>query len=350
MTVANTSLAGTTVPLPSFAHLLALSDGIGTFEHADRARPRIEHGYCTDDVARVLLAVVREPAPTEPIEALGRTAMRFLVAAQGVTGLTRNRRRANGRWAGNGTTDDCWGRSLQALGAAAVHGRDPWVRQMAIATFGHAVVRRSPWPRAMAFAALGATDVLSGDRHHAGARSLLVDAVAAIDRPGPSADWPWPEARLTYANATLAEALLAAGDALGRPEVTERGLGLLGWLLDRESVDGHLSPTPVGGAGPGPSTSAFDQQPIEVAAMADACARAATLTGDRRWDEGLDLAVRWFLGRNDVGVPMWDPTTGGGYDGLHARGPNRNQGAESTVALVSTLQHARRRTAPDARS
>ena len=53
-------------------------------------------------------------------------------------------------------------------------------------------------------------------------------------------------------------------------------------------------------------------------------------------------AVDWFLGDNDVGVPMWDPATGGGYDGLTPHGPNLNQGAESTLALISTLQHARR--------
>jgi len=337
-----------TVPAPSFTHLLDMSDGIGTFEHAEHAIPRRVHGYCTDDVARVLLVTVREPAPTPEVVALGRTALRFLVAAQGVTGLVRNRRGVDGRWSGPPTTDDCWGRSLHALGTAARVGRDPWTRQMAIATFGHSAARRSVWPRASAFAVLGAAEVLAGDRHHAAARSLLVDAVQVVDRPGGAPDWPWPEPRLTYANATLAEALLAAGAALGRPDVTERGLILLGWLLERETVGGHLSPTPVGGAGPGDVGPAFDQQPIEVAAMADACARAAALTGDPRWDEGLELAIRWFLGRNDAGAPMWDPVTGGGYDGLHARGPNQNQGAESTIALLSTLQHARRRAAPDA--
>lgn len=337
-----------TVPAPSFDHLLALSDGIGTFEHAEHAVPRRLHGYCTDDVARVLLVTVREPAPGPEVVALGRTALRFLVAAQGVTGLVRNRRRVDGRWSGPPTTDDCWGRSLHALGTAARSGRDPWTRQMAIATFGHSAARRSSWPRAMAFAALGAADVLAGDRHHAGARSLLVDAVQVIDRPSASATWPWPELRLTYANATLAEALLAAGAALDRPDVTERGLMLLRWLLERETIEGHLSPTPVGGAGPGDATPGFDQQPIEVAAMADACARAAALTGDPRWDEGLDLAVRWFLGGNDAAAVMWDPITGGGYDGLHATGPNRNQGAESTIALISTLQIARRRAVHDA--
>jgi len=84
-----------------------------------------------------------------------------------------------------------------------------------------------------------------------------------------------------------------------------------------------------------------DQQPIEAAATADACATAAAATGDERWDAPLFSAIAWFLGDNDTGTVMYDPHTGGGYDGLKPDGPNLNQGAESTLALVSTLQHAR---------
>jgi hypothetical protein len=98
---------------------------------------------------------------------------------------------------------------------------------------------------------------------------------------------------------------------------------------------------PVGGCGPDDPRPGFDQQPIEVAALADACSRAAALTGDDRWAAGVASAVAWFLGDNDAQAPMWDPCSGGGYDGLRADGPNLNQGAESTLSLISTLQHGR---------
>ena len=94
---------------------------------------------------------------------------------------------------------------------------------------------------------------------------------------------------------------------------------MLGWLLDLETRDGHLSVTPVGGWALGERRPGFDQQPIEVAALADACARAFRLTGDARWAQGVERAVGWFLGDNDAGTPLYDPSTGGGYDGLHAR-------------------------------
>ncbi|MFF5221905.1 glycosyltransferase, partial [Micromonospora sp. NPDC000212] len=120
------------------------------------------------------------------------------------------------------------------------------------------------------------------------------------------------------------------------------GLGLLAWLGEVLLREGQLSVVPAGGGPRGAARPPHDQQPIEVAAFADACATAATVTGDPGWETGVRQAVGWFLGDNDVGTAMWDPATGGGYDGLTAHGPNLNQGAESTLALISTLQHARR--------
>lgn len=329
---------------PSFDHIFALSDHIGMFEHADHTTPRREHGYCTDDVARLLIVIAREPEPSQAMLELARTALRFLADAQGVDGKTRNRRSATGRWQGERTVEDCWGRGLWAFGTAVRQSPGSWMRQSALACFERGSLSRSPWPRSMAFAALGAAEVLSVQSDHSPARLLLVDAVATIGPLAQDPHWPWPEPRLSYANAALPEALIAAGHLLDRSNVVEDGLTLLRWLLDRETVEGHLSLTPVGGAGPEDTAPAFDQQPIEVAAMADACHRAALVTGEAEWLTGVDMAVKWFAGDNDALAPMWDPESGGGYDGLHAWGPNLNQGAESTLALVSTLQHARRLT------
>jgi hypothetical protein len=218
------------------------------------------------------------------------------------------------------------------------------MRQVALAHFDHGVQQRSPWPRSMAFAALGAAEVLAANPHHHRARLLLADAAETIGRPGPDPEWPWPEQRLTYANAALPEALIAAGDLLDRADLVGDGLTMLAWLLARETVGDHLSPTPVGGSGPGDRAPAFDQQPIEVAAMAGACSRAAAVTGDAGWLWAVHASARWFQGSNDAGAVMWDPATGGGYDGLHQGAPNLNQGAESTLALISTMQDEHRLT------
>lgn len=328
--------------LPSFGHLLSMSDEIGLFEHADHAEPRREHGYCTDDVARLLVVAVREPDRSQAVRELARTAFRFVTASQSTTGRSRNRRAASGRWVGRYGVEDCWGRSVWAFGTVARRAPEDWMRSSAMSYFNHGVKQRSPHRRAMAFAALGAAEVVEHDDRHLRARSLLADAVTTIGPLSPGADWPWPEPRLSYANASLPEVLIAAGHLLDRPDVLADGLTLLRWLLERETVDDHLSPTPVGGARPGDAPPRFDQQPIEVAALADACARAHAVTGDDEWRRGLDLAVGWFAGDNDVGSVMWDAVTSGGYDGLTPTGPNLNQGAESTLALVSTLQHVPR--------
>jgi hypothetical protein len=136
--------------------------------------------------------------------------------------------------------------------------------------------------------------------------------------------------------------MIATGVALDDDALQQRGLELLAWLVDQESADGHLSPTPVAGRGPEGIQPAFDQQPIEISSLADACARAAGIDPDPIWPDTVRAAAAWFDGANDSGQLMWDPATGGGYDGLLADGVNLNQGAESTLAVISTLQHAQR--------
>ena len=328
--------------LPSFGHVLSISDDIGIFEHADHAEPRREHGYCTDDVARLLIVAVREPDRSQAVREVSRTAYRFLAASQSTTGRTRNRRSVNGRWQGRYGVEDCWGRSVWAFGTAARRAPEDWMRAGAMSYFNHGVKQRSPHRRAMAFAALGAAEVSECDHRHLRARDLLADAVTTIGPLSTDKTWPWPEPRLSYANAALPESLIAAGHLLDRPDVLDDGLMLLRWLLEHETADGHLSPTPVGGSGRNDIAPQFDQQPIEVAALADACARAHAVTGDDDWQRGVDLAIDWFAGSNDVAAVMRDTETHGGYDGLTPTGPNLNQGAESTLALISTLQHAPR--------
>ncbi len=152
--------------------------------------------------------------------------------------------------------------------------------------------------------------------------------------------WPWPEDRLAYDNARIPEALLAAGALLPNDGLFAAGLRLLEWLVTMETHDGHFSFTPVGGWAPGEPRPGFDQQPVEAAAMADACGRAWSLTGDRRWKDGVEAVARWLVGANDTGAVLYDPQTGGCGDGLGPDYTNLNQGAESTLAALSVLQQA----------
>lgn len=322
-----------------FDHLEALTGTHGLFEHADHRSPRLEHGCCTDDNARLLVVTSREPDEGTPGR-LSRVALAFCQKSMAPDGRVRNRMDVTGHWTDTASTDDCWGRCMWGLGVAATHHDDPTVNTVARGLFTIGARQRSSWSRAMAFAALGAADLLATDPTDDVARAVLIDAVLAIGSPA-HGDWRWPEARLRYANATLAEALIAAGAALDDVGVLDDGLSMLEWLLDRESRAGWLSVVGTDGAGADDLDPQFDQQAIEVAALADACWRAYTLTLNQRWADGVLLADAWFDGANDAHAVMHDPLSGGGYDGLHAHGVNLNQGAESTLALVSTRQRSR---------
>jgi len=334
----------------SFSHLLRLSDETGLLEHACGATPRRGYGYCVDDAARGLVVICREPEPDDALAKLAETYLALLAHAQAPDGRCRNRLSYDRRWEDEPGLGDWWGRALWGWGTAAARSADPWVRDDALECFERSAHRRSAHPRTMAFATLGAAEVLARNPSHpaalgiaAGYAEMFCGSPTSERRSEPpSAAWPWPEPRLTYANALLPEALVAAGVALADDRLLARGLDLLGWLLDIETLDGHLSVTPVGGWGPGEPRPGFDQQAIEAAAIADACARAFAVTHDPRWPAGVDRALGWFLGDNDAGVPMCDPGTGGGYDGLSANRANSNQGAESTLALIATLQQSRR--------
>lgn len=329
-------------PEASFQHVLRLTDDVGIFEHALGSTPRRHHGYCLDDVARALLVVTREPHPASSVRDLTSIYLEFVASAQAPDGRCRNRLGPDRRWQDEPDVEDAWGRALWGLGTAAARAPDEEVRSAAGQLFDRSAHWRCGHRRSMAFAALGAAEILATSPDDPSARSLLAAVPPVLGRPTGSTRWPWPESRLRYANAALPEALIAAGEHLDDRRALDDGLHLLGWLLEVETSGDHLSVTPAGGWTLGEARPGFDQQPIEVAALADACARALRVTGDERWALGLDRAVNWFLGNNDAQCPLYNPTTGGGHDGLHRAGRNDNQGAESTLAMVATLQHARR--------
>ncbi len=208
-------------------------------------------------------------------------------------------------------------------------------------------------PRGRAALAASARDGVRRARRRRGARR------AAAARPGAGADhggsvgrsagppptrrWPWPQPRLSYANAALPEALLAAGAALDStvPRRRRAAPAAAGCSTGRPAT-GTCPSSRSGGRGPGETGPGFDQQPIEVAALADACARALPI--DRATPAGPRASTwprRGSSAPTTPAPPCYDPASGGGFDGLERRGRNENQGAESTLALLSTLQQAR---------
>ena len=181
----------------SFSHALSLSDRVGIFEHAKFATPRREHGYCTDDVARLSIVTVREPEPRAHVRELSRIAFRFLSESQSATGRTRNRRDADGQWTDRHGTEDCWGRSLWAFGTAARRAPETSTRALGILCFERGAVQRSPDVRAMVFAALGAAEVAEQIHGHHAARHQTSSARSRCSGASLSRDARTSEARST---------------------------------------------------------------------------------------------------------------------------------------------------------
>jgi hypothetical protein len=319
--------------MANFKHLLAMSDERGVFEHAFRAEPKRDHGYCSDDVGRALVVAVREPEPSPAIIELGLLCTRYLAAADLGDGRYRNRMNVAGEWGDEGASDDASGRAIWGIGSAFARGTSE-VQAAAAELVDNAMLFRSPFPRATAVAVLGAAEVLHADPTHDGALLLLQDALFTLPRGSQSADWPWPEDRLRYANALFPDALSAAGFACGDTEAVIDGLDLLAWLVEVERRHDHFSFTPTGGWAPGEPRPGFDQQPIEAATLADACWRAWEYTHREEWLDEAARAIGWFHGFNDTGIPLAVPMTGGGMDGLKPGSRNENQGAESTISLI----------------
>jgi hypothetical protein len=329
------------IPELSYAHLVHLSMPDGLYEHARFNNPRRDHGYCLDDVARALVVTARQPEPTDEIVGWSGVYLDFALAAQDQRGASHNRRDEGGPWTDEASTDDHWGRSLWGLGVTVSSSPDESMRERALVGAELAMKARSRWTRSMAYACLGAAEILTVFPDHRASTQLLQDARVMLGRPSPDANWPWPEPRLTYANAVLPEAWLAIGKGLDDDAALADGISVLTWLVAQQTRGTHLSVTPASGWAAGEPLPSFDQQPIEVSALAEASWRAFQITHSPDWTYVLDRCLAWFLGWNDAGKALYDPTTGGGYDGLLESGVNLNEGAESTLAALATFQLAR---------
>jgi len=329
-------------------HLHTLCDDTGILQHACFTIPDRRHGYCTDDNARALMAALRIHRITKNprMLQLANTCLSFLLDAfSAETGRFRNFLPYDRCWREEIGSEDSHGRALWALGEAVDFAPTNSQRIAAMQLFCRSVASAGDCRhlRSQAFALLGINSYLktfSGDRDvQYLCEQLAMELFHAFQEQGDGEEWPWPEQILTYANARLPHALLLAGEWLEHDEMIETALRSLSWLLDQQtSAEGCLSPIGNDGWYPrGGKKARFDQQPIEAFALVEACTAAQRLTSETGWGIEARRCFDWFLGKNDLGEPLYDFQTGGCYDGLHAEGVNLNEGAESTLAWILSL-------------
>lgn len=329
-------------------HLKRMSDSTGMYQHANYSLPDFSHGYCTDDNARALIAtVLLEGLEVEgpDLHRLAETYASFMQYAFDPTSKRfRNFMSYDRRWLEDEGSEDSQGRSLWALGTCAGRSKHRHLQAWAAQLFERALpsVLDAKSPRAWAFTLLGIYEYfrrLSGDRVAAQARDILTQRLIDLFEVTAGDDWPWFENSLSYANARLSQVLILSGRWADNAHSFEIGLRSLRWLVSvQKAPRGHFRP--IGSAGfyqRGESPAEFDQQPIEAHATISACLEAYRSTNDPFWHEQASVAFEWFLGRNDLGLSLYDSKTGGCRDGLHTDRVNQNQGAESTLAYLISL-------------
>ncbi len=319
-----------------------LSDGVGIIQHSIFSVPDRRHGYCVDDNCRALMLMHRiRGADSRRADALAAIYAAFVQHAwNGGRGRFRNFMGFDRCWLEDEGSEDSFGRTLWSLGDTAARARSHELRRWSSHLFDQVAphVRTLRSPRTWAFAMIAADAMLDAHPRHELSLALLRDLagrlqaeLAGARRPG----WDWFEAVLAYDNARLPEALLRASRRLSDPVMRDQGLETLRWLDAVQTNDGgefravgtdsfgheYTPPLP------------FDQQPVEAWAQIDAARVAHEITGDPHWAVSARQAYAWYLGANDIGLPLGSSVDGGCFDGLMSDRVNLNQGAESVLAF-----------------
>ncbi len=342
------SITNFELPEIKLDHLKTLTDDTGILQHATHTIPDRVHGYCTDDNARALMVAAMGRkyliSGGMDFDYLSSQYLSFLQYAFNVEkGRFRNFMTYARQWTEEVGSEDAHGRALWGLGKAVVFLENPGQLAMATTLFGQALkaVEHFNSPRATAFALVGMHAYLqkfSGDSEVRRIREILADRLFKQFENNASEGWLWPESALNYANGKLPHALLLSGQWMQRSDMVDLGLRTLEWLLNVQTEKGHF--VPIGNNGwyeKDGHKARFDQQPIEANAMIEACVEAFNITRDKTWIDNAVMCFQWFLGHNDLNMPLYDAKTGGCRDGLMADGINNNEGAESSLAWLLSL-------------
>jgi glycosyltransferase involved in cell wall biosynthesis len=338
------------LPALDLGHLRHMTDDTGILQHAVFSVPNCEEGYTTDDNARALIVTVllqeSQAFGSELPANLSRRYLAFLeFAFHSKIGRFRNFLGYDRQWQESTGSEDSHGRALWALGTVLGGSADPGLRGASGQLFESAIPATLAFtsPRAWAFSVLGMQGYLDwfpGDRVIQGARNLLANRLLDLYERTHTRDWRWFETSLAYSNARLSQALILAGANGKNRRMVDVGCESLKWLVAEQHRDDDHVFVPIGSRGffaKGKEKARFDQQPVEACATVAACVEAYRVTGDSSWLEEAWSAFRWFLGENDLQVPLYDAATGGCRDGLHPDRVNENQGAESTLSFLMAL-------------
>jgi glycosyltransferase involved in cell wall biosynthesis len=338
------------LPKMNTSHLSNMTDDTGMLQHAIFSLPNCNEGYTTDDNARALIVTtLLNSSPLSSSYEYSTLSHRYLaflwLAFHDKTDRFRNFLSYSREWQESVGSEDSHGRALWAVGTVLGKSKDAGLRGAAGRLFEAAasITLTFTSPRAWAFSILGMQaylDWFPGDRVVQDSRNVLANRLLSAYEHTHSTSWQWFEKSLSYSNARLSQSLLMAGWRSDNARMIEAGCESLRWLVAEQHRGNDMVFVPIGSMGfavDGGEKARFDQQPVEACATISACILAHRITNEQYWLDEAWCAFRWFLGENDLQVPLYDAVTGGCKDGLHPDRVNENQGAESTLSFLMAL-------------
>lgn len=331
------------MPEPSLDHLIRITDDTGLLQHASFTLANRTHGYCTDDNARGVVAMTQYYAQYPDPQALRllNIYLSFVCHAQQPDGTFYNLMAYDRRWLDNEPDHDGLGRSLWAIGTVIARPPQPQMVPILKDRFDRSVPHVSRLsPRSRAYAIFGMSQYL---RRFPGAseikRCLHTAAEFLLERlSGATDDWMWFEDILCYDNASLPHALFEAWLVTRHEPYLQAAVKTCDFLLRHTWCGDRFSFIGCNGwFCRGQTPARFDQQPLDAMETVRMLRTAFAATSDPRYAMLQKKAFNWFLGENDLSVPLYDFRTGGCCDGLTPGGVNLNQGAESTLSFLMAL-------------
>lgn len=329
------------VPEINMEHLFRLTDDTGIIQHSSYCVPDRRFGYSTDDVARALVVVLMayDQLKDERLLRLANTYIAFLKHAQCENGRFHNFMDYTRKFLDEEGSEDTLGRALWGLGYAVQYGPSDWFRMLARELFEKATLDLNlHHPMAKAYAITGFYHFLQRYIGATAAKRKLYDLAVSLanaykecKRKG----WSWFSDSVTYGNAKLPYAMLLAYKITDEQEFKTIGIESLEFLTNvtyNNSYFDFIGNNHWYEKENGKST--YDQQPIEAGYAVEAYVLAYEVTKNQKYLELARCAFDWFLGKNRLGVSLYDFSTGACYDGLTPYGPNLNQGAESVIAFL----------------
>ncbi|MEM1109183.1 MAG: glycosyltransferase family 4 protein [Planctomycetota bacterium] len=334
-------------------HLHMLTDDCGILSHAKNTIPDRAEGYTTSNNARALVAVLvaqdHLKSPANQAKKLDEAASRYLAflehAFDDEAGRFRVRMNFDRTWEDRGFSEDAHGQAIRALGETVARSQVRGHLNLAANLFHRALPACESFEHVhgWAYSLIGIHAYLrnfSGDSSARRVRETLAHKLFDAFKNNSSDDWPWPNDTITYTASRLPHALLLSGRWMFNNEMIQQALRSLEWLHDVQYTGKDEQFAPVGSLGwypRGGEKARFNQTPAEASGTIDANLEAYRVTADRKWLDRAYKCLDWFLGDNDLRMPLYDNTTGGCCNALLSQGVDENQGAQATVSWLLSL-------------